>query len=271
MQARGVSPNQHLQAWTERADGPPVVAARGGDFRLGTRETGWHRHRCGQLFCVDAGLVHLRTAHSAWLLPPGRAAWVPPGERHAASLRAAAGGWTVLVAPAFAQSLPGHACVMGVSELLGALVRRVAQWTWARRLDAPQRRAVSVLLDELRRAPQEPPHLPLPADRRLLRIARAVIAAPGDTRSLDAWAAFGGLSARTLTRLSRAELGMSFAQWRRQAGLMHALERLAQGDPVGVVADALGYATPSAFIAMFRRAFGETPARYAARHAGRGP
>lgn len=40
------------------------------------------------------------------------------------------------------------------------------------------------------------------------------------------------------------------------------LERLARGEAVATVAEALGYATPSNFIAMFRRAFGDSPARY---------
>ncbi|MBS2075231.1 helix-turn-helix domain-containing protein, partial [Klebsiella pneumoniae] len=71
-----------------------------------------------------------------------------------------------------------------------------------------------------------------------------------------------GLSARTLRRTFLAETGSSFAQWRQQARLTHALERLAQGEPVALVADALGYASPSNFIAMFRRAYGDSPAHY---------
>jgi AraC-like DNA-binding protein len=57
----------------------------------------------------------------------------------------------------------------------------------------------------------------------------------------------------------------SFAQWRQQARLVHALERLARGESVAGVADALGYATPSNFITMFKRSFGESPARYFAK------
>ena len=56
--------------------------------------------------------------------------------------------------------------------------------------------------------------------------------------------------------------GRSDRQPRQQAGLVHALECLARGEPVAQVSDALGYATPSNFIAMFRRTFGESPARY---------
>jgi len=43
---------------------------------------------------------------------------------------------------------------------------------------------------------------------------------------------------------------------------VHALERLARGEAVADIADALGYATPSNFIAMFKRSFGDSPARY---------
>jgi AraC-like DNA-binding protein len=46
---------------------------------------------------------------------------------------------------------------------------------------------------------------------------------------------------------------------------MAALERLTRGEAVAVVADAMGYATPSSFIALFRRHFGAPPAKYLAR------
>jgi AraC-like DNA-binding protein len=57
------------------------------------------------------------------------------------------------------------------------------------------------------------------------------------------------------------------AQWRQHARLTRALERLAEGEAVATIADSLGYATPSAFVAMFRKAFGDTPGRYLSRQA----
>ena len=67
----------------EDAGGPALIALRGGDdpdspYRLGSREYDWHSHVRGQLFCVESGLVHVRTSHGSWLLPP-RAGWIPPG------------------------------------------------------------------------------------------------------------------------------------------------------------------------------------------------
>lgn len=268
--ASAESPNLALGELSERADGPPLIAVWGSgrsdsDFQLGTRETGWHQHLRGQIFCIEDGLVHVRTPQGSWLMPPHRAGWVPPGMPHMARISGVMSGWNVLVAPNAARALPQTPCVVGVSELLRALVRRAVTWSVQDACTPAQRRLTAVLLDELRAAPHEPLHLPMPTDRRLLRIATAVMHSPGDTRSLEAWAAWAGLSPRSLSRLYRAELGMGFAQWRQQAGLMHALVRLARGESVAQVSDALGYATPSNFITMFRRAFGQSPGRYFAK------
>lgn len=256
-----------LPDYSEQADGPPLIALWNEDgadsqFRLGTREYAGHSHLRGQVFCVESGLLHVRTHHGSWLLPPHRAGWIPPGLEHQVSVSGAMSGWSMLLAPSACAALPQRPCVIGVNELMRALVRRAASWAGRPRLAHEQERVVAVLLDEMRQAPHQPLHLPMPSDRRLLRVAKAILAQPDAARTLAEWADWGGMSARTLSRQFRAETGSSFAQWRRQAGLTHALERLARGDPVAVVADALGYATASNFIVMFRRAFGESPARY---------
>ena len=76
------------------------------------------------------------------------------------------------------------------------------------------------------------------------------------------WARRLGVDVKTIQRLCARELGMTFGQWRQQARLLHALERLARGEKVLDVALALGYESPSAFATMFKRQFGETPSAY---------
>jgi AraC-like DNA-binding protein len=107
-----------------------------------------------------------------------------------------------------------------------------------------------------------PLHLPQPRDPRLRAVTGALLRDPGDARSLTAWSRHAGASARTLARGFLRETGMGFGAWRQQARLLRALELLAEGEPVTRVALELGYAGPSAFIAMFRRALGATPGRY---------
>ena len=119
-----------------------------------------------------------------------------------------------------------------------------------------------MLVDEIRGAAQAPLHLPLPSDPRALRVARALQAEPGDARPLAGWSKPAGASTRTLARLFVRETGLGFRAWRQQLRLLRALERLAAGEAVTQVALDLGYDSPSAFIAMFRKALGVSPGRY---------
>lgn len=82
---------------------------------------------------------------------------------------------------------------------------------------------------------------------------------PADGRTLAALGREVGASDRTLSRLFKADLGMSFPQWRTQLRLYHALIMLAENTPVTVVAHTCGWSSASAFIDVFRRTFGHTP------------
>ena len=86
--------------------------------------------------------------------------------------------------------------------------------------------------------------------------------APAERATLAEWAADIGASERTAARLFRDELGLSYQQWRQQAVLAHALPLLAQGQPISQVAAATGYASDSAFSAMFKLAMGQSPSYF---------
>src|SRR4051812_47193720 len=116
-----VSPNQALRELSERSDGPALIAvagedAPGSEFQLGTRETGWHSHVRGQIFWIEDGLVHVRTRHGSWLLPPHRAGWIPPGVLHMATINGVMRGWNMVITPEASRHLPATPCVIGVSE-----------------------------------------------------------------------------------------------------------------------------------------------------------
>lgn len=248
----------------ERADGPALIAfvVDRDDDGMSGGESEWHRHVRGQFFYLEKGLISVRTHEGAWTLPPHRVGWLPPGVMHTVRMSETSRGWGVYVAPEAACGLPETTCILNANDLMRALVHRAATWSNQDELSTEQERVLAVLMDEMRHAPHEPLHLNMPTDRRLQRIAHAVLERPDDVRSLDQWADWAGVSARTVSRLFRAQTGVSFAQWRQQARLTRGLERLAAGEPVATVADALGYASVSAFVAMFRRSFGLSPGRY---------
>lgn len=88
------------------------------------------------------------------------------------------------------------------------------------------------------------------------------VAEPANDQGLEYWADRTAISARTLSRRFVQETGFNFTAWRQRARLMRSLEMLAAGMSVTAIALDLGYATASAFIGVFRRTFGATPAAY---------
>ena len=244
-----------------RGAGPWLVAHA--SVERTTRVTPPHRHAEGQLFGATRGVLTVGTDAGLWVVPASHAVWVPPHHRHSLRSHGAFDGSSVYVAEAACAALPAEACAIRCSGLLRAAIARAATWD-GQALDAVRQRVADVVVDEIRAAPPEPPGLPLPADARLMRVARALLDDLADPRGLDEWADVGALSARTLSRRFAAETGFTFADWRQRARLMCAVEMLAAGTPVTTIALSLGYDNVSAFIAMFRRTHGVTPARFMA-------
>ena len=95
-------------------------------------------------------------------------------------------------------------------------MERVAAWDGEAR-DAPRRRVVEVIRDEIRDQPQAAGALLLPAEARLQRLALALSDDPADTRTLAQWANWIGMAPRTLARHFLAETGLSLSAWRQRA------------------------------------------------------
>jgi AraC-like DNA-binding protein len=221
------------------------------------RESAW-----GQLVFASRGMLAVHTADGVWVVPPHRAMWVPPGLAHDVEMLGRVALHTVYLRAPLARGLPATCRMLDVSPLLRELLRRaLRRGTLDRRVPA-ERHLVDVLLDELAPLPLGPVDLPTPRDPRAARAAAIVRAAPNARHPLAEVAREAGASARTLERLFRAETRLGFGAWRQRARLLRALVLLAEGTPVTNVALAVGYESPSAFVAAFRRALGATPGRY---------
>lgn len=221
-----------------------------------------HRHAAGQLIFAASGVMTVATDAGRWVVPPERAVWVPPQVPHEIRMTGAVRMRTLYLDGKARARLPTDCAVVHVRPLLRELVLAAVAFTKPYAPTSREGRIVAVLLDELVAARTAPLHLPMPSDPRARAITERLLDDPGDKRSLGAWARDAGASARTLARLFRRETGLGFAEWRQQARLLHALERLAAGEAVTSLALDLGYDSPSAFITMFRSRLGATPGRY---------
>ena len=217
-----------------------------------------HRHDDHQIVYAGSGVLAVTTEAGTWFAPGTRAIWVPAGCVHS---HRAYGNLEVhlLGLPSGTNPLGLEApTVLAVSPLLRELL---LDFTRGPHDDdsAERRRLRAVLLDQLRDSSQQPFHLPAPTDPRLAALCDLLHHDPADPRSLGALATTVSVSERTLSRLFRRELGMTFPQWRTQLRLYHALRMLAENVPVTTVAHRCGWSSTSAFIDVFRRAFGYTP------------
>jgi len=149
-----------------------------------------------------------------------------------------------------------------VTPLLQALINEAMIFPRDYDMAGREGQIIKMILSEIGRMPEIPLRSTMPRDRRLARICEAVLCDPACDHDLDHWARVGGLGRRTLTRLFRQETGMSFVEWRQQVRLLEALARLATGEQVTTVALDLGYDSPSAFSAMFRKTLGVSPKEY---------
>jgi len=244
---------------TDPDDLPGRVVAMAKEYPHGTRVEP-HRHRRAQLLHAITGTMRLATDEGAWIVPSLRAVWIPPGVEHSFLIAGDLSMRTLYIDPDVPVFADGGRCrVVQVSGLLRELILAALEGPVPEERDAL---LSALILDELARAPEVPLGLPMPRDRRLATLCRALIDDPARPDSLETWAEHSGASARTLARLFRRETGLTFGAWRQQARLAEALARLARGDGVAAAARGAGYDSPSAFTAMFRRALGETPRHY---------
>lgn len=224
---------------------------------------GAHCHARGQLIFATAGVMEIQAAGSLWLLPPQRALWVGAGIAHALRARGAVSLRTLYVAGhAIPPVLPPGPISLAATPLLRELILRAIQGAGTADPEGRQGRLLDVLIDEIAALPHCPHRLALPTDPRLRRACAAILDRPGGGHDMAALAALAGTSERTLARLAERDLGVPFSLWRQQARILAALPILAQGGSVTEAALTLGYGSPGAFAALFRRLIGRSPASY---------
>ncbi|WP_153110979.1 AraC family transcriptional regulator [Propionivibrio limicola] len=221
-----------------------------------------HSHPTAQLIHAVQGVMVVRADDGQWIVPPTRGLWMPPGVVHQMRLIGEVRLRTVYIRPDASPDLPQRCQVVRISPLLRELILAAIEIEQPYAADSRDGRLMRLLLDEVAALPSLPLRLPAPVDPALQTICRTIADTPDDPSTLADWAGQLGVNARTIQRRFLRETGMTFGDWRQQARLIMALERLASGEKVIDVALSLGYNSPSAFATMFKQQFGVTPSGY---------
>ena len=216
-----------------------------------------HRHDDHQLIYVSSGVLAIRTEHGSWVASGERALWIPAGAWHEHRFYGPSEFHTIGFPADGAPLLPSVSpTVIAVDALLRELL--IALTSTALSLGEAHR-VRAVVRDRLRRAAVQPVALPTPRDPRLADACQIVEADLRQPRTLAWLARRVNTSERTLSRLFRAEFGMTYPQWRTRARIFAAMVLLADGATVTDTAHACGWATTSAFVHTFAHAMGTTP------------
>jgi AraC-like DNA-binding protein/mannose-6-phosphate isomerase-like protein (cupin superfamily) len=240
---------------------PRAIAALANEYPHG-EYIAPHRHPRAQLIHALTGVMTVMSEHGSWVVPTGRAVWMPAGADHAVRTFGKVSLRTVFVEPNARPNLPGDCEVIEVSPLLREVIVAATRVPLDYEFGGRDQRVMELILDEVQAAPRLQLHVPMPRDARLMRLCERLIATPSGTVTIEDLAAEINVSGRTLARLFYRELGMSFGQWLRRMRLLLSLPRLAAGVSVLQVALEHGYDSPSAYSAMFRRTLGVAPTAY---------
>ncbi len=221
-----------------------------------------HFHDRDQLVYASRGVMTVRTSVGSWVVPTHRAVWIPAGILHTITMSGGVAMRTLYFRARWARDLPRECCVVNVSPLLKELILHACALGTLKKTIPLQGHLIDVIVDQLAAIQMVPLQLPNPSDPRALRVAAVLLADPSDNRPLTLLCKVAGASKRTVERLFQEDVGMSFGKWRQQLRLMQAMRLLAEGAKVTHAALEAGYSTPSAFIFMFRKSLGTTPARF---------
>ena len=224
-------------------------------------------HARGHLVYAASGVLAVHTERGTSIVPANRVAWTPARFTHYHRAHGDTDMRIVFLAPSVARLIPDHPAVFLASDLAREVLLAL---TGPRNYDdaAPgysrpaRSRLHRVLVDELHEAHEQRLHLPEPRDDRLQAVARRLRETPEDDGTLAELGKTIGASTRTLSRLFRNELGMTFYEWRTQLRVYHALVLLGEGHDTTHTAHACGWSNPSSFIAAFTHVIGTTPGRY---------
>ncbi len=221
-----------------------------------------HEHRWGQLIFASEGVMTVAVPEGAWVVPTRRAVWVPPGTEHSIRMSGPVHMRTLYLRPDWTTALPPSCRVLQVAPLLRELILHIVTNGPLDESKALHVHLAHVLVGQLVERREIAVDLRLPTDARARSVADRILEDLRHTPTLPDLARDAGASPRTIERLFQRETDQTFGQWRQQARLLEALRQLAQGASVAMAARAVGYESTSAFIVMFRRAFGTTPGRY---------
>jgi len=220
-----------------------------------------HSHEWGEFVYAYDGNIEIQAGSRRYLLLPDYGIWVPPHVIHQCCNKNTAKHCSIYFDAPLCTDLSTEPATVRISDLMRSMLEHLRHNSYP---DSSEKgiRFLRVFLDILKTAPCVESWIPVSADPELSDILRDLEEDPGDERTVRELAGAHGISERTLARKCRRELGMTFREWRQRLRAIKALAMIEEGRSIESVALDMGYASASAFIAMFRQVMGKAPSEF---------
>jgi len=220
-----------------------------------------HTHSWGEFVYAYNGVVQVMVEKERYLVPPQYGIWLPPNVQHVGVSRREVLQSSLYVEGKLCGNLPTKPQALVVSLFMRSVLDHARESCFDY-MSERQLRLLTVFLDELTETPRAGSFLPASDDEVLGEILHQLEKHPEDNRSVAELAQGANVTERTLARKCRRDLGISLTEWRNRMRVVKAIAMIEREKSVEFIAKEFGYSSASAFIVMFKKLTGATPASY---------
>ena len=234
---------------------------------MGELQIPLHSHKKAQFLYVEGGVIHVQTTKQTYFLPARHFMWIPAGVEHSIhtnSEKAIMRNLYFPVAP-FKQLEDLVEGIYPASDLVLELLLFTDRWQGNISPTVPYFSVIEALryiVAEI--APKSLSHsVPIPTEVRLIKIIDYMQDNLSDNLQYQEICARFGYTERSLHRLFKKDLGMSFMQYFTLRRMLKAVEYLIENKlSIKEIAQLVGYSSIPTFSNTFFKTMGQRPSDY---------
>ncbi|GAA5225447.1 helix-turn-helix domain-containing protein [Membranihabitans marinus] len=221
-----------------------------------------HSHPRGQVIACRGGIMKVVTPNQIWIINPSQCIWLASNVQHQVFFPDRVMVISAFIHPSRLNGLPTSSFAFDSSEFFWSLLNKINSFSNPQHFTKQQLNIVDVFLDELATIEASPTFLPTSNHEKINTITHSLMANYSSNKNIEHYAQLICVSSRTLSRLFKKELGMSFGEWKIRLKMLEAIKQLGENKSIKEIAYDLGYDNSSSFIATFKHHTGKTPGTY---------
>ncbi|MBW3523347.1 MULTISPECIES: helix-turn-helix domain-containing protein [Chryseobacterium] len=219
----------------------------------------FHKHTKGQLSYVEGGIAYITIDNRTYVVPARHFFWIPQGLEHILQIGHSATVLRSLYFYAhddFSDAFFSRLGIYPASELLIQMIKYTEIWDERHVTSMDENFEFLIALKKILPGTHKQPLpiiLPVTQNKQMLRIVNYLENTIEEKHSLTSISKKFGLSERSLSRLFKTDMDISFLQYLKTLRIIKAIELLLNTNKsINEIADEVGYSSISSFSDTFR-------------------